>query len=338
MSEPELSRPMSLCTADGRLDRAAVGWSRHPLHRCNLAGHRLRKKRWDYWSVLGDDGLFNITIADVDYLGLAVCSFVDFASGDLFEKACLLPLGFRLALGDSVGGDVVFDVPGMHLALLGEGEDTRLRADGRTLGGRRLHADLRVVRPRGHETLNVVVPWSDERFQFTSKQTCLPVAGEVVIDGRRREFGGRNHAFACHDFGRGVWPRDTGWNWAVASGSVDGRTVGWNLGGGWTRGTGMTENGLCLDGRIHKIEEEVDWRLDAANPMEPWQLGTPIGRRIDLTFTPFWKRTMGINLGVLSARLLWAVGRFSGAVVDDGGNRLAVNGLLGTAEDFQARW
>ena len=35
--------------------------------------------------------------------------------------------------------------------------------------------------------------------------------------------------------------------------SFYGRVLGFNLGGAWTDGTGMTENGICLDGRLSKI-------------------------------------------------------------------------------------
>ena len=38
----------------------------------------------------------------------------------------------------------------------------------------RLAIDLVVARPAGHESLNVVIPWSERRFQFTSKQNTRP--------------------------------------------------------------------------------------------------------------------------------------------------------------------
>lgn len=43
--ERELTDPVTLCLPNGRLNLAAVGWSRNPLHRCNLTGRRLAKKR-----------------------------------------------------------------------------------------------------------------------------------------------------------------------------------------------------------------------------------------------------------------------------------------------------
>ncbi len=59
-------------------------------------------------------------------------------------------------------------------------------------------------------------------------------------------------------------------NWAAASGvSTDGRTVGLQFGGKWTEGTGFTENALCIDGRLTKIHEELEWTYDWDDPLRP---------------------------------------------------------------------
>ena len=54
--ENELTSEIDLCTPDGRrLNRAALGWSRRPLHRANLDGCFGINKRWDYWAILAGD-------------------------------------------------------------------------------------------------------------------------------------------------------------------------------------------------------------------------------------------------------------------------------------------
>ena len=96
----------------------------------------------------------------------------------------------------------------------------------------RLYADVRVGKPAGHETLSVVVPWSDQRFQFTSKHNTRPATGAIRVDDRTYDVGPDTDAFGCLDYGRGVWPYRTVWNWASASGRRDGRTIGLQLGDG----------------------------------------------------------------------------------------------------------
>ena len=74
------------------------------------------------------------------------------------------------------------------------------------------------------------------------------------------------------------------WNWGAGSGVVDGRVVGVQVGGRWTDGTGSTENALVVDGRVHKISEELAWDYDPADWLAPWRVH---GELADLTFTPF---------------------------------------------------
>src|SRR5262249_21638729 len=101
----ELLDAADLCAPDGRLDRAAVGWSRRPLHRANLRGNALRKKRWEYWCITSDSDLFAVTVADVDYVGLVVVTSLDLATGELFERAAITPFGWGVRLGDTVCGE-----------------------------------------------------------------------------------------------------------------------------------------------------------------------------------------------------------------------------------------
>src|SRR5205809_7157472 len=60
--EPELTAPVMLCGPDSLLTRPAIGWSRHPLHTCNLPDSLPRKKKWNYWAVTSNDLLFSATI------------------------------------------------------------------------------------------------------------------------------------------------------------------------------------------------------------------------------------------------------------------------------------
>src|SRR3989337_874275 len=84
--EREIAEAVNLCDAKGRLLPAAVGWSRQPLHTCNLRRHPLRKKRWNDWAVTSDRYLFSVTLASVDYMGMAFAYFLDFETGRYAEK------------------------------------------------------------------------------------------------------------------------------------------------------------------------------------------------------------------------------------------------------------
>ncbi len=335
--ERELAEAVDLCGPGARLNPAAVGWSRRPLHRCNIAGHWLRKKKWDYWCVTSDRHLFSVTLSNLDYMGLAFAYFLDFGSKRFVEKTVMAPFGAGCGLGVQVGEDVSFRSRAMTLSFTRGGSGTRLRVSSPSFGGVPLEADLVVERPAGHETLNVVVPWSPKRFQFTSKQNALPASGTVRLGGGTVSFQ-PGQAFACLDFGRGVWPYSSFWNWASGSGQAGGHTVGLNLGGGWTDGTGVTENGLTVDGRVTKLSEDVAFTYDPRDFAKPWAIRTTRTDRVDLVFEPFFERVARSDILVVRSEVHQLIGRFAGTVVPDPGKPIRLEGLVGWAEEHRARW
>jgi len=281
-----------------------------------------------------------------DYVTAGGSTIVDFTLGVLTQAiyttagiAFLLPLARAMRFPETVGGgDMHFEAADLQLSIAEQPAGTRLRAGFHTRAGRHLEAEVLVTRPAGHETLNVVIPWSDRCFQFTSKQNTRPALGSAVLDGKTYRFDAGNHAYGCLDFGRGIWPYRTCWNWGAASGLQEGRVVGLNLGGQWTDGTGMTENGLCIDGRLHKISEPLVWEYDRTDFRRPWRIRAPQTRRVDLQFTPTIEESQRFELGLVGTELHWVLGHFNGTVVTDGGETLGAQQLLGWAEEHRARW
>ena len=334
--EREITEPVDECTSAGALNRAAVGWSRRPLHTCNLHGRWPRRKRWEYWGVATRDHLLAVTIADIDYAGLAVVSILDYQTRALVECARVIPFARGFHLPERVrGGSIAIDAMGLRVAIEECGATTRLRAHFRQRAVGQVRVDVAIERPPDHESVCVLVPWSDRLFQYTSKHTALRARGQVSVGARKYAFGPENDAFACLDFGRGVWPYRAEWNWAAGSGVEHGRVVGLNLGGKWTDGTGVTESGVCIDGRVHKIGATLDFRYDRRDFMRPWRIE---GTNVDLAFTPFTQRAVKMPLGVASTELHWTLGHFRGRIETDDGTKLDVGSILGWAEEHRARW
>lgn len=337
--EPEIESELDLCSPDGRLDPKAVGWSRHPLHRCNLSGGWGRRKRWDYWAVTCDTHLLSVTYADLDYLGLVTVAFLDLETHRWVEHGLPVPMAFGFKQPDRVGGGPIHcRLPSLALDIDEEADGTRIRVRWRRPFGSSGEADVLVERPAGHETLSVVIPWSDRRFQFTSKHNTRPATGVVRVDGAEYGFSASNRAFGCLDYGRGLWPYRTHWNWASASGVEAGRTIGLQFGGKWTDGTGMTENALFVDGRITKIGEELVFSYDPSEFTRPWRIEAPRSRAVELSFVPIFEKRMNLNLGLGAFRVHLCFGHFSGRIQTEAGERLDLGRILGWAEEVRARW
>ena len=347
MPSHEITRSVRLCdpARPGHLDADAVGWSRAPLHRCNLAGAWPRKKRWNYWAFTTETHLFSATISNLDYAGLAFVYVADFETGRVWEETVVTPFGRGCALPETVHEDVAFSSRKLRIEMRQQrephGVSVRVAMPG--FAGRGVRAELEARYPDGHETLNVVIPWDEHRYQFTAKHNTLPARGSVSLGsgaGHPAEeiaFSGPQ-SFACLDFGRGVWPRRCAWNWGAASGARDGRSIGLNLGGKWTDGTGATENALCVAGRLTKIDEDLVWEYDRDDWLAPWHIRAPESGALDLRFTPTLERVAAMNLRLIQSEVHQLFGRWNGWVRTANGETIEVYGLVGWAEEHRALW
>lgn len=337
--ERELTAPVDLCTDDGRhLSDAAIGWSRRPLHRANLGGWG-RNKRWDYWALLAPEMAVAVTYADIDYLGLVSVWWVDLTTGHEGGREVLTPLARGVDLPDVAGAEpLTFRHRKLQLDIRDDEDTTRIDVRWRERDGVAGSLQAEVARPPARDSVNVVIPWSRRRFQFTSKQVGRPTTGTLVVGDKRWVLGGQTSGLAVLDVGRGRWPYRTRWNWGAAVGPApNGGTVGVQMGGTWTVGTGHTENGVVVDGVVEKLGDELDWSYDWDVPLNPWRVRSPDGR-LDLTLAPRHDRHAVTRAAVVSTEVHQVFGRWNGWIPTPGGDRLEVVDLLGFAEESRSRW
>lgn len=85
-AEKEIFQPTPLCDKKGNLNPAAIGYSKQPLIDCNLSGHFMRKKKWNYWCVYGEDILFSAMISHLDYAAVCSVYVLQYETQLFFEK------------------------------------------------------------------------------------------------------------------------------------------------------------------------------------------------------------------------------------------------------------
>ena len=221
--EREVTEPVQLCLPGGTtLNPLARGWSRVPMHDCNLAGTPGRKKRWDYWAVLGPTHTLSVTYADIDFLGITDVWWADLRSGRTGGRNRSVPGAAGISLPDRPGTAPLRSAARHQvLDLTDEPGGTRLSAAWTEADGTPASMDVFVELPDGHESLNVVIPWSDELFQYTSKHQARPAHGTLTIGDEVIAFGGdAGEAWGVLDVGRGRWPHETRWNWGGGAGAT----------------------------------------------------------------------------------------------------------------------
>jgi hypothetical protein len=338
--ENELTVAVDLCTADGeRLNRDALGWSRQPLHRANLKGEFGRNKRWDYWAVLAGDLVLSAVYANVDHFGLADVWWCDLTAGTTGGHAVVAMPSDGFDLPEEPGtAPLRVDRDGLTLAIVDDAAGTHLTGTWVEPDGRPGRLDVQVQLPAGHESLNVVIPWDDTTFNYTSKHQARPAAGELVVGDRRWEIGGAaGDAWGVLDVGRGRWPSDIAWNWGGGAGRSGDHVVGLQFGAKWTEGSGYTENGLIVDGRLTKLGNELDWQYDWDEPMAPWRIVDP-GGQLDVTLTPRYDKHTQLPGRDKGSETHQVFGTWSGHLRTDDGLDLALDGLQGFAEEARQEW
>lgn len=329
MPEREITSPVSLLAPDGRLNTDAVGYAREALiDTSGIDGSRAwgRNKRWEYWNVITPTHIVALTISSLDYAAVHEVWIRDRTTGQEWGRTASvtpardveLPASFdrspAVARAHDLAATVTPWVDGRSWRLYAEVPDAAF--------------DVRVTRPVHHDYLAVVVPWSRRRFQYTVKAVALPASGTVTTDGVTHPVP--EESWAVLDHGRGRWPYEARWNWGAGSGRLaDGRVIGLQLGGQWTVGTGSTENGVFVDGTLHKISEELTWVYDLSR-RRPWSV---TGGGLDATFTPLNLKQVRTNFGVVAGRTDQWFGTWSGTF--DG---IRFSGLEGFAEDVHNRW
>ncbi len=335
-AEREIVAPTALCDKKGNLNPEAIGYAKKPIIDCNLSGHFMRKKKWNYWCIYGEDILFSATISHLDYAASCFVYFFEYETQRYFEKTIFIPLGTGLKMPSQVLETVSYSSSELQIHVSYFDGDTHLFVTSDDFDGETLHAELTIHHPPQDQSLNVVIPWNRKTFQFTAKHHTLPTTGMIKIGDRRYNFN-EEESFAVLDYGRGVWPRRATWNWAMASQRMRGRRIGLNFGGQWTDGTGMTENAVFVEGIMTKISEDVIFQYDRQNFMKPWTVRTKFSETVDLTFTPFFERVSKTDAKLVQSEVHQMVGYYNGRIKLQNAS-LQISQMLGCIEEHIAKW
>ena len=113
--------------------------------------------------------------------------------------------------------------------------------------------------------------------------------------------------------------------------------VGLQLGAKWTEGTGATENGFVLDGRLTKLGRELEWSYSWDDPRSPWAIEDP-GGQLSVVLTPTYDKYTLAGDDDLGSEVHQVFGTFAGRVTDDDGRTVEFSGLQGFAEEARQVW
>jgi len=336
MEQKDMPEKIPLCLTNGKLNPESIRWDSYPFVHAELYKHWGRKKQWMYWAVVSPKGVFATVIANVDYMKIGSVYFAKFNPSQAIEKTKIQFTKKNIYIPPSPYENAQFTHSSMQLEYKTFSNTTVLKAQTK-IEGKPFTAEIEMARDISFPTLNVVIPWSATRFQFTSKQLPFPAKGKIQWGNEVFDFD-EKETFACLDYGSGKWKYKTDWNWAAGYGQdKKGRKIAINLGGLWTDGTGQNENGLWIENHFYKIHEEVKFIWNRNNPLDTWSIKTKTSDNINLTFRPFHIRPDSTNLIILKSKVVQCFGNFYGTMKIEE-ESISIDSSLGWAEEHHALW
>jgi len=336
----EITEKTPLLSEDGAL--AAWGWARHPLMQFDRAAipkaSKPRYKEWDFYSVSGPDCYMDVTLANISWAVLASVSFVDYATKEMSTNFQLEPAADALVLPPDPYESVSYDRAGRRVSFHFSDNVRTLRFDfpETWLVGPRIRGEMRILDDPTEEQLATAFPFETPgEFFYTNKLVALPASGSVEVSGTAHSFQ-PGRSFAVLDWGRGVWPAEFAWGWAVGAGMADGKRVGFNIGFGDEDNSRASGNSVVVDGVLHKLGT-IDWTWNKGDVMQPWRFKGKDGR-FDVVLEPSFDQSGEVDLGQFASELDKVHGAASGRIVLDDGTVLEAKGLLAFAEHAIQRW
>ncbi|MBN1636519.1 MAG: DUF2804 domain-containing protein [Deltaproteobacteria bacterium] len=336
----EITESTPLLNPDGTL--AAWGWARHALLEYDRdfiqQSQADRLKEWDFFSISSPDCYMEITLADITWAVLVSVSLVDYQTGQTTSNLRFLLNSDLLNLPPEPYGSTLFDRWGVHVSFAFEDAIRTLSFDfaRSLLFGPPISGEVEILDDPQDESLVTAMPfYQPDIFFYTNKIVALPACGSVEADGRVYTFP-QGESYAVLDWGRGVWPEEFVWGWAVAAGEVDGKRLGFNIGFGDEDNSRASGNSVVYDGVLHKLGE-IDWTYDPQDIMQPWHFKSLDGR-FDMVLEPFFDQSNKIDLIIYFMDTIKVHGNVSGHVVLDDGPVVEIHNFLGFAEHAFQKW
>ena len=123
--------------------------------------------------------------------------------------------------------DAIARSAGFDIQLPQVPDGVRIIANVEDIAKQRLVVDVTAA-PAQADTLNAVIPWSDQRYHYMSKQIGRSVLGRIRLGDSLYQID--DTWWGVMDYGRGEWPYSISWNRVIGYGDVSGRKIGLNLG------------------------------------------------------------------------------------------------------------
>jgi len=311
-------------------------------HRSEIKTSAFRIKEWDYYFVGNDHYGVALTVADNGYMGLDSITFFNF--DEKWEKTSsfmdFFTFGSKNLPETSAKGNIRV-VSKKYIIEFTHKDDYRIldfKVENFDQGQPMIGRLILSAEPK--ESTVIATPFDKPKhFYFNQKINCMRAEGTVTIANKPYVFT-KDSSFGVLDWGRGVWTYKNTWYWGSASGLIDGKSFGFNIGYGFGNTSAATENMLIHNGKAHKLSKvtfNIPMKDGTEDYLKPWTFTSDDGR-FEMDFEPILDRHSNTALLVLSSNQHQVFGKYSGKAILDDGTVITIKDFMGFAEKVANAW
>lgn len=288
---------------------------------------RMQFKQFHYLGGISESLIFGAAVADLRYLCTGFYYVYDLKTGRELRHTWRSPLSGRAKFSENPEtGSVSYGDE--HNGILVDCVNGRRRVHVRRQNKSLIDVTMEDSQP-AVEPLRICTRAGYTGWVYVRKTGGVRMEGHVDCElGQFDASGCLGHT----DYSAGYMRPETWWNWAFASGHVNGKPLGINVSCGVNE-TSYSENCCWIDGKLLFLPQ-TRFHFDAGQPLSEWQVRSDA---LDLRFQPAGVHQEHVNAGILASRFNQVYGRFSGTVSLPGLPQV-IPGLLGFVEDHYARW
>lgn len=339
MMQREMTTPIPLLNNKGMLN--CPGYAKKMLYeydRRNVHAGPLSLKEWDFYQITAGEYILQMTLGHVSYVASFSASLLSPETGERKNFTRLKPLPFRsLHMPENPEKPNVLVAEGKNYIMCFETQATRRVLSLHVKDAHLQSVDIEVELNNDPENEKMVIatPFENKRqFYLNYKENYYGAAGKAQFGDTCVEFGPRDTALL--DWGRGVWPFRHEWFWGNGAAFVDGGRFGFNIGWGFGDLRHATENMFFWNGKAYKLGE-LQVERDARDYMAPWRFRDEAGC-FDFTMTPVYDNFTQTKIAFIDTHCHQVFGRYSGAAVLPGGEKIKVPDMPAFCEHAENRW
>lgn len=292
----------------------------------------LRIKEWDYYYVGNNHYGIALTIADNSYMGLYSVSLLNFDEKTETTKSVMtfMPKGKTNLPSTSTTGDVKFENKKIKMYFKNTNGNRKLEC---TFNNFKKGEDLNIciTLENSPTSIAIVTPFDKPKhFYYNQKINCLKGDGFAKCGTKYYDL---SNSYGVLDWGRGVWTYKNTWYWSSASGTINNKKIGFNLGYGFGNNENATENMFFYDDECYKLDEvtfNIPKKDNKEIYLDKWTF-TSNDNKLYLEFTPILNRKALTNLLILKTDQNQVFGYFNGYIMANE-EKIEIKDLLGFAE------